>query len=228
MKTKADGMQNMYTGRAGELAVASQLFLRQCPVMFPSVDVGADLHAQLSGCRIQVKSAHICATPKIVAKCGRGLYFFPLLKTKRRAITKDRSVMRPRLAFAAVCDFVVFWGIEENRFWIVPAALADKSTGLALGAVDPERFVGSVQDMRDMRALGYSLQKIADHYGILRHTVMNLLRTDKQFQGASITSQVRQYENRWDLITDFTPATAQANQDTNFADSPELSAAAGE
>ena len=206
------------TGKAGEYAVASQLYLRMVPVMFPPLDLGADLIA-LSGCRIQVKSAHLCATEKMIDNCGRGQYFFPLLRSKRRAVTNSVAVMVDRSPFSQVCDVVVFWGIEENRFWVVPACLADKSTGLALGGPDPtNRFVGDLADMRRMLADGESLRAVGRKHGLHPTSIKQLLANhpDRDYQEPSITSQVRQCENAWDNILDFRASAASSGEVVQF------------
>lgn len=48
-------------GRAGEYAIAAQLLLRDSFVAWPAVDEGYDLLGP-SGCRVQVKSAHLSLT----------------------------------------------------------------------------------------------------------------------------------------------------------------------
>lgn len=209
--TREQGRLNNLTGKAGECSVAAQLFLRGLPVAFSLVDMGVDLHA-INGCRIQVKSAHVSATPKALRKLGPGCYFFPLPKVKRVAINDRQARLNVREVFSKYCDVVVFWGIEGNRYWVVPAALAERSSGLILGADDPGRFVGNVKEMRDMLSLGYSRQEIASHHGIDRTTVHNLLKSPKDFQGPSVTSLVRQCENAWEHIFNFSRAA------TNVAD----------
>lgn len=211
MNDREWGIRNAMTGKAGEHAVACQLFLRDTPVMFPNLDLGFDLMSY-NGCRIQVKSAHLCTTDKMIEKTGRGSYCYPLPRTKRRAVTNDRSTLVIRSSFVDICDIVVFWGIEENRFWIVPAELADKSTGLILGAPDPtNRFVGNIDDMRKMREAGCSLGKISKKYGGLAKTsILQFINNpDKSYQEASITSQVRQCENAWEHITEFKSSIKQ-------------------
>jgi hypothetical protein len=215
MRDKNWGLKNVMTGKAGEHAVASQLFLRGMPVMFPGLDLGVDLVAH-NGCRIQVKSAHLCATEKMLEQYGRGSYFFPLLREKRRAVTNSVSRMVPRTPFEDACDIVVLWGIEENKFWVVPSSLAGRSTGLCLGDNDPGRFVGSVSDIKKLKEQGCGVTEIARRYGIDRTTVHNLLKSTKEFQGPSITSQVRQCENAWDHILNFTPAISQPGEVVPF------------
>lgn len=175
--------QASYTGKAGEYIVAGQLMLRGEKILWPSVDVGYDLMTR-EGCRIQVKTSHLYAakeTPR---------YFFPL---------KDK-----RNLFSAVCDYVVFYGIEQNKFWIVPASLVDSCTGVELG-YEPSlrRFTGSIKDMREMISLGFSRGKVAKHYGIARTSLQQFLDSGKDFVDETVVSKMRACEGRWEYILDF-------------------------
>src|SRR5882724_7433438 len=99
-----DGRQGMLTGKAGEYAVAAQLLLRGISVFLPAVDEGSDLMTS-NGCRVQVKSAHL------YRQAYNGpCYFFPLPKSRRRAITDKTTTLRPKKPFVEICDYVVFWG----------------------------------------------------------------------------------------------------------------------
>jgi hypothetical protein len=115
-------------GKAGEYAVAVQLLLRDILPLWPSVDLGYDLETD-GHCRLQVRCSHLSSYD------GReACYNFLLKKTKPIPKTNTQAIMVPCRAFAEVCDFVVFWGIEQNRFWIVPSAVCDELKGIRLGA----------------------------------------------------------------------------------------------
>lgn len=188
-------------GKAAEHAVASQLLLRGVSPLWPIVDLGYDLMTDAS-CRIQIKSSHIDGQ----AEDGQGYYWFPLGKS--RCMIRGNQAVRVALPdISEKCDVVVFWGIEQNRFWIVPSKLC-RIQGVALGLPDPERFVGSITAIREMVSLGYSKGKIAKHYGVGRHTIFNLLRSTKDFQEANATTQMRLCEGHWEPIVDFVKSVA--------------------
>jgi hypothetical protein len=195
--------RNSLTGKAGEHATAAQLMLRNVNVLWPSVDCGVDLYAS-TGCRIQVKTARVCSTEKMVRFNGEGAYVFPLPKSKRRAITNSTSVVVPRPKFSETCDVVVFWGVEQNRFWIVPANLCDMVQAFVLGPSNERRFHGSIESLREMAKLGYTHQQIADKYNMERTQVTNYINDLSRVAiEASVVSRARVCENAWHLITEF-------------------------
>lgn len=191
-------------GKAGEYAVAAQLMMRDVRVYFPASDYGVDLLTQ-EGCRIQVKSAHVSATEKMIAQHGEGAYIFPLPKHKRVAVSDSRSVRRSKPSFVVTCDFVVFWGIEQNRFWIVPAAVCDQSYLFALGRTSSKtKFVGKIEDLREMLSLGYTQTEIARKYGMHRASISALLSREGFYgQKADVVASARACENDWDAIVNF-------------------------
>ena len=193
-----------YMGRAAEYAVAAQLMLKDTAVLWPSVDAGYDLLTE-SFCRVQVKSSHIDGRTDE----GQGYYWFPLGKT-RQVVRKNCAVRVAVPDITKICDVVVFWGIEEKRFWVVPSSLC-LVQGVALGLPNPKRFVGSIQDMREMLALGYTRGKIAKHYGIQRSSLQQFLDSGKDYANETVTSQMRSCEGRWDYITDFVKSAAPMN-----------------
>lgn len=211
--TTAQGQRNLMTGKAGECAVASQLFLRGLPITFAVVDMGVDLFAH-NGCRIQVKCAHVLSTPKAIAKHGEGSYFFPMPKSKRRAVSDLKVRVIPKASFASVCDVVVFWGIEQNRFWVVPSAICDKVQAFVLGPNDRKRFSGSIEELRELSKLGYSHDEIAVQMNCCRWTITHALGKEIDFQEASAVSVARTCEGAWENILNFgepAPVIEQVN-----------------
>jgi hypothetical protein len=188
-----------YMGKAAEHAVAAQLLMRQSVPHWPAVDLGYDLLTEKM-CRVQIKSSHIDGN----TRGGIPYYWFPLAKT-RLTIRKNQAVRVPVAEISKICDVVVFWGIEENQFWVVPSSLVI-CQGVALGPPDPKRFFGSLKDMREMHALGYSNYKIGKHYGIDRQSVQQFLDSGKEEISETISSQLRACEGRWENILDFIPA----------------------
>jgi hypothetical protein len=196
------------TGKAGEYAVAAQLLLRNVLVYWPSVDMGCDLETENS-CRIQVKCAHLSNGDDRESPN----YQFMFRKQEPVPISNTVAKLVPRKLLVDVCDLIVFWGIEQNRFWIVPAALCDACTGIRLGGTlsTTPRLVANIADVREMVSLGYTQPQIAKHYGVKRSTVQRFLNEGKDCD-ESIVSQARACENAWEKITNFvrTPATIHA------------------
>jgi hypothetical protein len=104
-------------GQAGVWTVAAQLALRGHAPMFASVDYGYDLMLD-NGLRIQVKAARLSANVgKLRNRYPGGVYHFNLRCANRDANGKLKCMNRD---YSKVADFFVFWGIDENRFWILP------------------------------------------------------------------------------------------------------------
>lgn len=97
--------QRHLDGMAGVYAVASQLCLRGITPCFPAVDSGADLILD-NGVKIQVKCGKLRRHPGF----DNGVYCFDVNKVSR----KDKRS-------AGIYDFAAFWGVDENRFFIMPA-----------------------------------------------------------------------------------------------------------
>lgn len=116
-------------GQAGVYAVAAQLCLLGHVPYFPAVDHGVDLVMD-NGLRLQVKVA--CLT---YPNCGRingssgnylgGAYGFNL----RRGVWEKKNNRMSRTEsrrYEGVADFFALWGIDENRFWIVPTSVKNR------------------------------------------------------------------------------------------------------
>jgi hypothetical protein len=186
------------TGKAGEYIVAGQLMLRGLNVFWPASDTGCDIMTD-NLCRLQVRSAHLYHRKEYGP-----LYFFPLPKNRRVPNSDKTTILVVRKKFSEICDFVVFHGIEQNRFWIVPAALCDECTGVELGTESTlRRFTGSIKEMREMLALGYNRGQVAKHYGIERTSLQQFLDSGKDFVNVPVATRMRACENAWQHILDF-------------------------
>jgi hypothetical protein len=193
-------------GRAGEYAVATQLLLRDVLVYWPSVDFGCDLETE-NHCRLQVKCGHLSNSD------GRDShYLFRLRKQKPVPVSNTSAKLMPQRPLAEVSDFVVFWGIEQNRFWIVPSSLCDGCSGVRLGMelLTRPRLVASIADVREMVGLGYSQNHIAKHYGVARSVIQHFISDGKDWD-ESIVSQVRACENDWGKITNFVHSPVESS-----------------
>lgn len=94
--------------------MASKLALHGLVPMFPGVDHGYDIGLE-NGIRIQVKSSKL----KFHLSYPEGTYCFDCRKFNWSS-PEQRVRATRRYQFKA--DFFAFWGIDENRFWIIPTA----------------------------------------------------------------------------------------------------------
>ena len=183
------------TGKAGEYRVASELILRGCVPAFPAIDLGCDLMID-HGVRIQVKSMHL-------TKCGRRViphyYFTPSI---RRVTDKKQYVILKDRKMSDECDFVVAWGINENRFWIIPAHLLDGKMSVSLGQECYFKGVDRIKVLQ-MRAEGKTYREISETFGFSINMVWMIAsgRRDGSNRYPD-TKAIRDCEGRWDYITE--------------------------
>ncbi len=188
-------MQCLLTGQAGVWQVASQLALRGLNPYFPGVDLGCDLLVE-GRIRLQVKAASLRKHARVYPD---GAYHF---KFWQAAIVTGAKNIRRRgqRDYSAVADFIVLWGVDENRFWIVPASLLARTSGLVVG---PRGFYQrqDFAEAKTLRAAGLSQQEIATRLGISQVAVSYQLRGGRVKQPKqTVAAQVRGLEDRWDLI----------------------------
>src|ERR1700690_2474431 len=164
MKTITKYEKCRFTGRAGELQVASQLLLREHNSSFPEVDTGYDVKAE-SGCRIQVKSAHLTQREATLKTYGEPVYTFHFQRDKAVISGVKNAKMRAKKMFVEHCDVVVFWGIDTNRFWIVPAPVVEEIQIVVLGPTHLRTYAKDLDDMKEMHKQGFSTYDIAECYG---------------------------------------------------------------
>src|SRR5271165_4369139 len=116
MKTKRQ--MNAFVGAAGVHAVASRLFLAGRLVYFPTVDEGVDLMLG-NGLRIQVKCGNYRPDPRT-----SGRYY--VLNSSKVCKYRSGEIKWERREYADAVDFVIFWAIDENRFFVFPAERVTK------------------------------------------------------------------------------------------------------
>jgi hypothetical protein len=182
-------------GEAGVYRVASELLLRGFNPLVPSVDCGADLVVE-GGVRIQVKSGHLRYNSRIYPQ---GAYWFKLTRGPY-ASGNHTLVKRGPRQFSQESDFVVFWGIEQHRFWITPAHLLDGKSLLIVGPdVNNCRVVGD--EVRELFAKGLSAEEIAQRFNCSTQTVERRIKgVSVEPKSIMLTNQVRQCEGKWELI----------------------------
>lgn len=187
-----------YTGSAGEHQVASQLLLKGFVTSFPNVDIGFDLHGE-NGCRIQIKTAHLTPVTAKFNSFDEPIYVFHFQHDKPVASGSKNVKIRPKKMLRDICDVVVFWGIEQNRFWIVPVGLMGDLQILVLGPSFKRGFSEELKDMKEMQSLGFSTYDIAQYYGITQGSAWRRLQASEA-KNTSATSLIRACENAWDHI----------------------------
>jgi len=156
------------------------------------VDSGADIITD-SGVKIQVKSASLYRNRTVYPN---GAYWFRLGYRWKKVSGK---LVRFERVYSQECDFVVLWGVDQNRFWIVPAAELD---GHKCCVVGPEsRWVEANLDaIRAARENGKSLRAIAADQGLTLGTTFNCLNGRSPSARTSLSSRIRECEGKWELI----------------------------
>jgi len=104
--------------------------------------------------------------------------------------------------FSNECDFFVMWGIEDNRFWIVPSVLLDgKSSAIMVGSDCPWLRLDMAAIRRDSES-GMSQRAIADKYNISQKSVLRVLhgKIRKVNVETGFSKVLLSHENRWELI----------------------------
>jgi len=196
---------NLLQGMAGVYQVAAQLCLRGMNPHFPAVDIGADLVVD-GGIRIQVKAAHL----REGGPYPDGAYWFKLGKMTIR----QRRQTWVSVSFPEICEFAVFWGIEENRFWIVPAEYLEGHQCLVIGPQLSYRNV-VVKKIEDLLQAGKTQEEIGKILGVSQMTISRRLRGLFTSPVRTLCQQVRNCEGRWDLIEDHVRLMLQAESCIN-------------
>ena len=97
-------------GLAGELRVMSELLLRGHNPAKSYLEDGADLILE-NNLRVEVKSAHRVKTG------GARFYYFTLRSSSGHKKQQE----------LADCNFIVFWCIDDDVFYIIPRAYIEKN-----------------------------------------------------------------------------------------------------
>ncbi len=180
-----------FVGKAGEFAVASQLLIRGIPVHFPAVDTGVDLIAG-ERIRIQIKSGHKYE--------GRKGYTFAMSSLVPSAKTGTyRTKFRD---WSKATDFMIFWGIDENRFWIVPSHVFREGRPvqtLLLGAPSRHWTING-DEVRALLKTGITQREAADRLGISEMSVSKVARGLGATSQRSVCVDANKYEGAWHEI----------------------------
>lgn len=189
-------MQNVIrVGEAGVLRVMSELILRGHSPYKPAVDDhGVDLMLS-TGIRIQVKTARLRGLKKVIPSNGT-LSVSPRYQLTLGCSQKgaNHAYVKRARKYSEECDYFIIWGIDENRFWIVPSFIMDDRKCLVLG---PKPMPSPAQ-IRNMAAQGMGLTEISNSLGICEVTAWQHKRRDIEHGG--FTRAVRSCEEKWEFL----------------------------
>lgn len=197
-------------GMAGNFRVASELLLRGFRVYMPAVDSGVDL--LVNECvRVQVKSAHVKAVPRYAG--AQPSYGFWLARGPK-GLGGGRSTKTVARIFSKTCDFVVLWGIEQGRFWIVPAALLDNRYSVTVGP-DMRWIPIDTSRVRQLHAEGMIQGDIAKELGVSEMTVSRRRRGmySNEPDANVLIHRIKACEGRWENIQDVVDTLTEACED---------------
>ena len=140
---------HLRAGHAGVLRVASELLLRDVDVFLPAVDcAGVDLIVA-GGTRIQVKTARLRRNKQY----RHGLSYGFTFGFAQRG--NHHTVIRRAKSYSSQIDYMILWGINEDRFWIAPAALFDRHYLLILGEGRTQSLI-KLSTVREFAAVVYA------------------------------------------------------------------------
>jgi hypothetical protein len=187
------------TGEQGVLLAVAELLERGMNPYRPVIDDhGVDLMLG-DGTRIQVKSAHLSRSKRAMESRTR-IYEFSCCENvyipgsgRRLGLSWQRRMFSPE------CDFLLLVGLDERRFWIVPAAYVDarKNTTITLGP----KAMPSALEIQKMIDQGMQQIDIACELECSETTIWKYKKWGNSRRGDS-TREIRAFEDRWDLLTD--------------------------
>lgn len=176
----------MMIGQAAAFRVASELLFRGHVPSFPSVDTGCDILLD-NGIRIQVRAKNLQAHRSY----ADGFYQFSTEK-------HDYKGKRVARNWELVVDFFIFWGINEDRYFIVPVSECTKN--FAIQPNGKTKACVSVEAMRMLRDKGLTYQQIAEQLGVTDMTVIRNLRKPSKLNSPGGNRHLTQFEGRWELL----------------------------
>lgn len=184
-----------FIGRAGEYAVASNLLVRGVPVHFPAVDVGADLIVG-EKIRVQVKSS------RFVNVRGKAQSFYNFSLTTSLPNWKTGHAKTLRRDWSKYCDFVVCWGVNENRFWVIPTSQISGDRALCtlmLGA-PRSRWTVNPEEIRALVGTGLNQRDVAKRLGVSEMSVSRACNGVERTGRRTVAMDLDKYEGAWGEI----------------------------
>ena len=182
-----------FTGRAGEYATAAQLLSRGIMVHFPAVDKDVDLIAGNS-IRIQVKTSRRAVYRNSGYVFGLGC----------KRIGKHASKSKYLRDYSKVVDFLVCCGLDDNKFWVLPAGvLAKFPTVQSLMLGTAHHGLVDTEKLHKLLASGMRQCDVAREMGIHPVTVSEHARGRKHTKSKFshiLAVEADKYENAWHEI----------------------------
>jgi len=148
---------------------------------------------------VQVKCAHLSFRKPY----EYGAYMFRLRKSNR----KGREAVP---IFSDKNHFFVLWGIEENRFWIVPAHVLDGKSGASVGPKVSYVSV-DIEHARNMLASGREIEEVASLYECSVATIQRRLKGIYTKTSRGFCIELRSFEGKWEQIPDFLNSMREAD-----------------
>ena len=165
--------RSLALGQAGVHRVCAELLLREIPCYVPLVDIGVDVQLG-DGRRLQVKATRLRGVrnrgQNPTAPSLGPAYRFSMSRqftcnynqgSWRRNTTSRPFILRK---YSDETDFVVLWGVDEDRFWVVPASIFDHRQGLVLY---PGRRVPCVRSGSDVAAFASVVHQYEGRWDLL-------------------------------------------------------------
>lgn len=179
----------MMIGQAMVYRVASELLLRGHVPYFPSVDSGVDILVD-NGLRLQVKARTLyMGHPQYVS----GAYPFSTKENCRKGKWANR-----KRDWSKVCDFIIYVGIDEMRYFVVPATRHNESFWIR--PKESTKYCVSVEAMKTLRDKGMTYKAIAEELGVTDMTVIRNLRKPSKLNSSGGNRHLASFEDRWDLL----------------------------
>lgn len=174
-------------GLAGVHAVASQLALRGHNPCMPGVDYGFDIILD-TGIRIQVKTSGLFMTHPAYPE---GVYRFSIKENKTIRQGKIIRQFNAQRDWKNICDYFIFWGVDDNRFFIVPCREFHGNGYVRRGITARSEMKERAKEMKAKRIpFGY----IASTLGLSIAGLRKLLSTTRKLE------KFLGFEGAWDQL----------------------------
>jgi len=163
-------------GQAGVYRVCAELLVRGVNCAIPTVDTGVDI-LLLDGRRVQVKATRLASRrskDKQAPSLGPAYRFTLSVKgfgnphqgSWRRHASSRPFVLR---SYSNEVDFLVLWGVDEDRFWVIPAAICDQRQCLVLY---PGHRIPQIRTSSDVAAFGSVVHTYEGRWDLLGSPVL--------------------------------------------------------
>jgi hypothetical protein len=183
-------------GQAGIHRVVSELIIRGFCPFSPAFDTeGVDVMLR-EGVRIQVKTTALHQ----YSKDKQPSYNFELRSTSWTGA--NRKMLRTKRDFEKECDFIVLWGVDEDKLWVIPSRVLNGKGSIRISP-ESRLLKANVPALKLDRASGLSYAKLAEKHKLSVQVVWDRLHDNPDPQHGKIVKLIREHEDRWDLIESF-------------------------